>query len=122
MPVSRILIVVLAVIAFSLGVLLAQVTGERNVARTEATVATDTLREKSADLTSSQEEHALCTAALKSQNQQLADTQVARVVDQAEGDKRADTVLATLPQRIASDRTSQASAVQATLWVERLFH
>lgn len=126
MQITKILAAVMLVITMGLGVLLAQVVGERNVAQTKLESASETLDsqgkalEKIEDaLDSSKKEVTNCLGSLELQraayallSKQAADETKASV-------GRADTVLTSLPAQISKDREYRTLS-QANAWIKEL--
>lgn len=120
MPVSRIMAVILLLITLSLGVLLAQVTGERNTAKIDLGNAKENLKEKKDELDAAKFRAVRCEAALFQQNIDISNTQQQSIVESGKANERADQVLATLPDKIVKDRLANTVA-SANKWMVELF-
>lgn len=128
---SRILGLVLLVITFSLGILLAMTIGEKNVAEQALTNARATIKQQDIKIKdeSDQKEQARqdfsgCKAELMKQNTEASTQAFAAEDAKRAADARVEITLAGLPAAIAKDRqpliTGQGPAL-ATRWVQELF-
>lgn len=120
MPVSRIMAVILLLITLSLGVLLAQVTGERNAVKAKLEGKTEQLDDAKSERDELKFRATRCEAALNQQNIDLSNTQQQSIVESGKANERADQVLASLPDKIAKDRLANTVA-SANKWMVELF-
>lgn len=119
MEVTKVLAGILLILTLGLGVLLAQVVGERNVARTDLSNKTEQLGTVRDQLEEKKEEINNCLGSLERQRHAVAAASDAAIADQASSQERADKVLTTLPSKIAKDR-SYKSLADTNRWMKEL--
>lgn len=120
MPVTRILAGILLILSMGLGVLLAQVVGERNVAETDLKSTKETLDSTKESLKESDAAATLCVSTLAQQNLYIAQMQQEALAQGYDSIARADEVLSTLPSQIAADR-KEVSLAAVNRWMTELF-
>lgn len=120
MPVTKILAGVMLVLTLGLGVLLAQVVGERNVAETDLKSTKETLKSTKDDLKDAKADATLCVSTLAQQNLYIAQMQQDALASGYDAIARADEVLSALPKQIADDR-KDVSLVATNKWMVELF-
>lgn len=127
MPFMKPMAAVLLVLTLCLGVLLALVVGQRNVARTQLKSTVETLQDKKQELQDTDSQlnefkfkFNRCEASLNQQNINLSNQQQEAIAAEGTALERADKVLANLPSKIAQDRQATTVA-SANEWMGDLF-
>lgn len=119
MDVMKILAGILLILTLGLGVLLAQVVGERNVAQTSLDNKTEQLDEAKDQLEEKKSEVSNCLGSLELQRKSVLAAQAQAEWDRIASQDRAETVLTTLPSQIEKDRTYKSLA-DTNRWIKEL--
>lgn len=122
------LLLLLLLTTFSLGILLVQTMGERDVATSELGNAKAIIKEKDGQLRDGaaakealQEDVGGCRAEIKSLNEKASEQAATGQTDKDSADSRANEQLSTLPTQIEQDKVKGQGPTLATHWLKELF-
>jgi len=122
MPISNILASVLLVITLCMGILLAQVNGEKAVLATNLDNAKLQIDEEQRKSKGAKEDFAGCQSALLNSSNLIAAQSKSSADEESAANSRADRTLAALPALISKDRlASNNSAAASNKWMQELF-
>lgn len=126
--ITKVLFLAMLVTTFSLGILLVQTIGERDLAAKDLKNANAIIKEKTVmlkDETAAKEAAKTdfdgCSAQIKQINQRAAEEALARINEQKTAEDAASTALANLPFELEKDRIGNRNPEVATRWVRGLF-
>lgn len=118
----------LLIIAFSLGILLTQTVGDRNMIKTNLENANSKIKEQDGKIKDKTQEAKNnldsfngCQAVLLDQSRKNSDEALARAEMDRIANERANGQLATLPELISKDKLAAAQPKAASQWLQSLF-